>query len=223
MSGIAALFAFFALAWHPHGTEQPQAAAPDADLERVAAWMTGSFDTFGQVERDTAQGEAYVHLRAVMRVVPVEVAGLSGPGARTFYVEQAAADSEATPYRQRVLMLTRRDGVLVNRVFKLVAPERMVGAWVGGERLSGLARKDLALEEGCDLVWTRIDDGLYTGLAGLHGQCRSSWRGGAYAVSQVLLRPDELISLDQGFDASGVQVWGPKPGIVGHRFVRRTR
>ena len=137
----------------------------DADLARVAAWMAGEFDTFAQVARDAAAGAAYKHVGAVLRVVPVAGAGLPGPG-QAFYLEQALAESEDKPYRQRVVLLTRLDGRLVNRLYRLKQPEAFVGAWREPARLAGLAREELQLDEGCDLFWTRASDTRFTGVAG---------------------------------------------------------
>jgi hypothetical protein len=80
------------LLWVLASTAAP-ARAEDPDLSRVAAWMAGEFDTFQQAARDAAAGTAYAHVRAVLRVVPVEGTGLSEAG-RAFYLEQALAGSE---------------------------------------------------------------------------------------------------------------------------------
>lgn len=202
-------------------TPRLRAGPADVELATLAQWMTGSFDTFAQVDADLASGAPYTHLRAVMHIVPVLIPGLSGPNDLTLYVEQAAAGSEHAPYRQRVYHLTRRDGVPVNRIFRLVEPQRRVGGHAQPELLAGLSPDELTLEPGCDLVWTRVEAELYSGIAGLHGTCRTTWRGAAYTVSQVLMTPTTIISLDQGFDADGRQVWGPPLGVPGHIFRKR--
>lgn len=201
--------------------DQPGNADKDDELATLARWMTGSFDTFAQVEADLAAGAAYTHLKAVMHIVPVTIAGLTSPGAVTLYVEQAAADAQHAPYRQRVYLLTRRDGALVNRTFRIVEPQRLAGAHARPELLTQLAPEQLTLEAGCDLVWTRIGPELYSGVAGIGGSCSTTWRGAAYTVSQVLMTPTTITSLDQGFDAQGRHVWGPPPGTVGHVFRKR--
>jgi len=192
----------------------------DADLARVAAWMAGEFDTFAQVARDAAAGAAYKHVGAVLRVVPVAGAGLPGPG-QAFYLEQALAESEDKPYRQRVVLLTRLDGRLVNRLYRLKQPEAFVGAWREPARLAGLAREELQLDEGCDLFWTRASDTRFTGVAGEAGTCRTALRGATHVTSKVELTADSITSLDQGFDDAGAHRWGPPPGAAGHAFSRR--
>jgi hypothetical protein len=195
-------------------------SAGDAELERAAAWMAGEFDTFAQVARDEAAGTAYRHVRAVLRVVPVTVDGLSG-GGRAFYLEQALAESEDKPYRQRVVLLTRLDGRLVNRLYRLKRPEAFVGAWREPKRLEALVPAELELDEGCDLLWTPAWPDRFAGVAGEGGTCRTQLRGATHVVSRVELRADGLTSLDQGFDDAGAHRWGPPPGTAGHAFVRR--
>lgn len=198
----------------------PPSAPADPDLEQVAAWMAGEFDTFAQVDGDEASKAPYTHLRAVMRIVPVTICGLSEAG-RAFYVEQAAAVSEERPYRQRVYLLSRRDGRLVNRIYRIQAPERLVGAWAEPAKLARLSVDQLLPDEGCDLVWTAAGDGRYAGVAGEGRTCRNSLRGATHALSRVEMTPRSITSLDQGFDDAGAHKWGPPPGAQGHVFARR--
>lgn len=199
----------------------PTPIPADGEMVRVATWMTGTFDTFEQVAADEAAKADYVHMRVVMHIVPARIAGLSSRDTVTLYVEQAAAETPDQPYRQRVYHVMRREGALVNRTYRLAEPAAFVGAHARPEILAKLTADRLSLEDGCDLVWTRIDDHLYSGIAGLNGTCRTSWRGATLATSQVLLTPGRITSLDQGFDDAGVQRWGPKPGTIGHVFRKR--
>lgn len=194
------------------------ARAGDDDLARVAEWMAGDFDTFAQVARDEAEGAAYRHVRAVLRVVPASVASLPG---RVFYLEQALADAEDRPYRQRIVLLTRHDGRLVNRLYRMKRPEAYVGAWRDPKRLDALGPAELDLDEGCDLVWTRAGDASFAGVAGEGRTCRTALRGATHVVSRVELTAGGITSLDQGFDDTGAHRWGPPPGAAGHVFARR--
>ncbi len=193
----------------------------DDELATLALGMTGSFDSLAQVEADLAAAAPYTHLRAVTHIRPVQIAGLTAAGAHTFDVEQAAADSLERPYRQRVYLLTRRDGVLVNRIFRITEPQRFAGAHARPEVLAGLTTEQLPLEPGCDLICTRVTEGLYSGIAGLNGTCPTTWRGAAYTISQVLMTPHSITFLDQGFGTQGNHVWGPPPKTPGHVFVKR--
>jgi hypothetical protein len=160
-------------------------------------------------------------MRAVMHIARATIPGLSAPGALAFYVAQAAAETQDKPYRQRVYVLTRIEGRAVNRIYRLKAPEKYVGAHEKPELLAALTPDDLQLEEGCDLVWTRVSRKLYTGVAGAAKTCRTSWRGASYVVSHVEMTPTTITSLDQGFDDAGAHKWGPPLGAAGHIFTRR--
>lgn len=191
-------------------------------MDRVAAWMTGSFDTFQQVAEGEAAGAPYVHLRAVMHIAPAALPWLAdGVTARAFYVEQAAAAAQDRPYRQRVYLLTRRDGVLVNRIYRITDPEDLIGAHEQPDLLQRLAPERLHLEAGCDLIWIPVDNTRYHGVTGLHGTCPSQLRGATHTISLVELTADHILSLDQGFDDEGDHRWGPPPGTMGHLFGRR--
>lgn len=198
------------------------AEAPDHHLERIASWMAGSFDTFQQVAEDQAARAGYVHLRAVMHIAPVALPWLTdGDRARAFYVEQAAADTEDRPYRQRLYLLTTLNGALVNRIYRIHEPADLVGAHVRSELLARLSPERVRLEEGCDLVWVPVDEYRYQGVTGLRGGCPSGLRGATHTISLVELTADHILSLDQGFDDTGAHRWGPPPGTVGHFFRRR--
>jgi hypothetical protein len=152
--------------------------------------------------------------------VPATVPGLS-EGGRAFYLEQALAGSEDEPYRQRVVLLTRLDGRLVNRLYRLKRPAALVGAWREPKRLGALVPAEMELDAGCDLAWTPAWPDRFAGVAGEGGSCRTQARGATHVVSRVELRADGLTSLDQGFDDAGAHKWGPPPGTAGHAFARR--
>jgi hypothetical protein len=205
------------------GQGAPQGGSPpakiDPDMERIATWMTGDFDTFEQVAADEAAGAPYKHMRAVMHIVPVAICGLTCDGAGlAFYVEQAAAEAQDAPYRQRVYLLTRKDGRLINRIFRIGEPLELAGAYKRPALLARLTPDRLTLDEGCDLTWTKQDETLFTGGAGLSGTCKSSLRGATHATSRVELRADSITSLDQGFDDAENHKWGPPGGTIGHVF-----
>ena len=118
------------------------------------------------------------------------------------------------------MLLARLDGRLVNRLHRLKHPGAFVGAWREPTSLGGLER-ELQLDEGCDLAWTRASDTRFTGVAGEAATCRTAPRGATHVASKVELTANSITSLDQGFDDAGAHKWGPPPGTVGHEFARR--
>lgn len=196
-------------------------AQTDAEIAKLAQWMTGVFDTFAQARQDEAANTPYKHVRAILKVTPLNIAGMNDKGARTLYYEQALAESEDKPYRQDIYLLTREHGALVNRSFRLTNPAEFVGAHRHPDILKKITRDRLTPIDGCSVVLTRINEDRYTGIAGLNGSCKSTLRGATHMISQIELTPTYQITLDQGFDDAGAHKWGPPPGTIGHIFMKR--
>lgn len=190
--------------------------APDSNLTLVARWLPGTYDTFAQAAADDSSGAAYRHVRAVLRVMPVAIEGLPDD-ARAFYLEQALAGQEAAPYRQRLIVLRTRDGVLMNELYRVTNAAALVG--FDGRR--ALAMSAMEREPGCDAVWQRASAGAFTGAAGVAARCPSTLRGATHAVTHFALTSGTFTTLDQGVDDAGVVHWGPPNGVVGHVFVKR--
>lgn len=190
------------------------AQAPDSDLVRIAAWLPGTYDTFAQAAADSVAGAAYRHVRAVLRITPVVVDGVPADS-RAFYLEQALAGE--APYRQRVIVLSAREGTVENALYRPREPATLVG--FTGQRT--LRVDELQRELGCDARWRRMPDGTYAGTAGTTTHCPSTLRGATHVESAFALAPTTFTTLDQGLDDAGVVKWGPPRGVEGHRFVRR--
>ncbi|QOJ00806.1 MAG: hypothetical protein HRU70_09995 [Phycisphaeraceae bacterium] len=175
-----------------------------AELSRVAGWMTGSFSSRAQAWRDREFRDIRLH---AVRIWPNRNDGV------WLYVEQAEAERPTRPYRQRVYRLRIQDnGLIVSDVLTLPGePLRFAEAWKDVSRLGGLTPADLTAKPGCEVVLKRTADDLYEG--GTVGEgCASELGGAAYATSDVRVGPDGLDSWDRGFDASGKQVWGSVKG-----------
>ena len=185
------------------------AAAPDADLERLASWLAGSYGSAAQAAAD----EDYADIR--LHMVRIWKDRADGPW---LYVEQALASKTEAPYRQRIYRLVRReDGALESRVFTLPEPIRFAGAWKSKDLLAGLKPENLTAREGCTTVLRLGKDGAFTG--GTEGKaCPSDLRGATYATSEVVLTEKRMVSWDRGFDAEGKQVWGAVKG--GYEFIK---
>jgi hypothetical protein len=181
----------------------PAAEAPASDLARLAACMTGSFSSFAQAQADSD----YFDIRLEMAPVWLERSD-----AIWLYVEQARADHLDRPYRQRVYRVSERaDGALVSEVYTLPSPLRFAGAFRQERPLAALSPDSLTAREGCAIVLRPRPDGSFAGAT--EGRaCPSDLRGAAYATSEVVIRPGEMVSWDRGFDAEGKQVWGATKG-----------
>ena len=191
----------------------PAAAAPPAgagDLDRLAAWLTGSFSSAAQAARDTN----FFDIR--LRIVPI---WKHRAGEHWRYVEQAAAAKLDRPYRQRVYRATATpDGGLESAVFALRDPLRFAGEWKKDAPLAGLTPDSLLAREGCSVLLKWADGRFVGGTRGTG--CASDLRGAAHATSEVTVEKDRMLSLDRGWDAAGKQAWGSTAGPYEFRRVK---
>jgi CpeT protein len=196
------LLAVAALAACSPASEPAPEVVPDPHLDRLAAWMTGEFDSAKQAAEDPE----YHDIR--LRMAPIWPGREDG---HWMYVEQAVAAAEDRPYRQRVYHVTHvgRD-LYESRVFELPDPEARIGAWKKEAPLADLTPDDLVVREGAAIILRRVGDRFVGSTLGR--LCRSDFRGAAYATSEVEIGPEAIVSWDRGFDANGKHVWGAVKG-----------
>lgn len=193
-------------------TPNTGSAAQDQEFARLVSWMTGSFSSAAQSERD----DQYFDIRLQMvRIWPDR-----DPGEAWLYVEQATAAAIDRPYRQRVYRVTRIDeNRFRSEVYELLQPAlQYAGWWKTPQRFSEFRPADLTELEGC-AVTLRYDElsGSFVGSTD-SGTCASTLRGAAYVMSEVTITPDMLLTWDRGYNAQDQQVWGATEG--GYEFVR---
>jgi len=178
-------------------------------IDELAGWMTGSFSSAAQAAADPEYRDIRLHM------APIWTSRTVG---RWLYVEQAVAEKQEKPYRQRVYRVHRDDHGLVSDVYELPGdPLDLAGAWKDPAAFQALTPEVLTPRTGCSIRLARRDDGTYTG-ATEHGACPSELNGASFATSEVVITPNLLASWDRGFDANGKQVWGAVEGA--YRFVK---
>ena len=206
----------------PQEISTTKKSGKDEELELLARWMTGDFDTFAQVAADETAQTAYLHDKVILHLRQVHIAGFFDDSAsKPFYLEQAQAETPTQPYRQGVYLLTRSGGKIVNRTYRIREAARFIGAYADPARLEQLTADQLTPVEGCDVTFTKVNEALYRGAMGEGKTCKSSRRGATHMISRAELTPTATITLDQGFDDAGNHKWGPSPGIIGHIFIKR--
>jgi hypothetical protein len=199
------------LAGAPAGAA-PDAPAKDPDLERLAAWMTG---TFASAEQAKSDPEEYRDVRLGTARIWTE-----RPDGPWLYVEQAVAGALDRPYRQRVYRLRHvGDDLFESRVHELPDPLRFAGAFADPSRLAALSPDDLSEMTGCAVVLRRIDETTFRGST-LGSACTNDFRGASFATSEVTVTAEGIDSWDRGYDAAWGQVWGATKGP--YRFRRAT-
>jgi len=174
-----------------------------ADLQRLAAWMTGSFSSQAQAEADTD----YFNIQ--LEMVPVWTERDDG---YWLYVEQAVASHLEKPYRQRVYHLTQVDDTTFRSdVYEIYEPLRFAGDWDKQAFLATLTPDSLMAREGCSIFLKKEGDQSFVGSTVDHN-CLSTLQNASYATSEVRITETEMVSWDRGFDADGNQVWGAEKG-----------
>lgn len=173
------------------------------DVNSLVSLMEGSFSSEEQSKNDTDYFDIRLHMKRIWPEIS---------SAHWLYVEQAVASAQDKPYRQRVYRITTTyEGRFESAVYTFADPLRFAGDWKKDNPLSGLTPDSLISREGCSVILTMMNYGVYEGST--EGtNCSSDLRGAKYATSEVKITKDEIISWDRGFDESGKQVWGAVKG-----------
>ena len=177
---------------------------PGSDLARLGQWMTGYFSSQQQAAKDSD----YFDVR--LRMTPIWKQRSDG---RWLYIEQAMAEHQERPYRQRVYCLTQlNDTTFESRVYAFTGdPTRFVGEWKKPLPLAELIPDSLIHRDGCSIILYKKGEIAFVG--GTIGKnCASDLRGAAYATSEVTISKNQLISWDRGYDEEGNQSWGARKG-----------
>ncbi len=189
----------------------PQAAQSKGSLEELTRFMVGSFSSAEQAREDPKH---FFDIRLeVARIWKERTDGV------WLYVEQAAAESIAKPYRQRVYRLTAgADGRFRSEIFSFKNdPLKHAGAWKQATPLAALSPEDLESRKGCAVLLVADGNGGYAGATQAQ-ECESVLRGASYATTEVRVDGRGMVSWDRGYDLAGKQVWGATAG--GYRFTR---
>lgn len=210
MNKLKLLFAFaFVALLSGSAVSQQVPLVKQPDVNALIGLMQGSFSSEEQAANDSDYYDIRLHMKKIW-------------GDRTdgywLYVEQAVAQSEDKPYRQRIYRVDQlKDGSFISEVYTMNDPLRFAGAWKDEGILAGLTPDSLTMREGCTVYLSMADNGSYTG--GTRGEgCASDLRGADYATSEVIIDETGLRTWDRGFDKEGNQVWGAVKG--GYNFKR---
>ena len=180
-------------------------------VARLADWIQGEFSSEQQAQ--TNSNYLNIYLNAV-RIWPEKL------GARWIYVEQAQADQQAKPYRQRIYqVITGTHADLEVRIYSF-APSQTppAGSYKDPSWFQRIDPVFLVPLGGCTMHFTTNTDGTFTGRIKGTG-CRSTLHGADHTSSEVTVTAQEIRSWDRGWDSNGTQVWGPTTGP--YIFLRR--
>lgn len=178
------------------------------ELERLAEWLTGVFDSSKQAQEQTGYRDIRL---AAAPIWPEREDGI------WIYVEQATAEDIRHPYRQRIYHLYEPErGQFVSEVYTLPDPDTAIGSWRNPDMLEEFGPEDLQLRTGCSVYLQRDNPRQFSGATRAQN-CASDLNGASYATSEVLVMADGIDSWDRGFNAENEQVWGATEGAYQFR------
>jgi hypothetical protein len=180
------------------------------ELAQFQQLMAGKYNSQAQSLRDTS----YFNISLVM--VPIWKDRTDG---KWLYVEQALASKLDKPYRQRIYhLLHPSSNVYTSDIYTIKDAMSFAGAQNDDTKMQKLRFDKIELKEGCTVTLNANANNEYQGGTTLD-HCPSDLRGAKYATTKITMKNGELISWDQGFDASGKQVWGAEK--AGYIFVKQ--
>lgn len=179
------------------------------DINALVNMMEGSFSCEEQASNDSDYYDVRLHIK---KIWPDNQDG------KWLYVEQSVAQYPEKPYRQRICHITQTgNNSFESAVYFLTNPVRFAGAWSDTDLLNNITTDSLKEKEGCIVYISLIDDSTFSGKTA-DESCTSEASGAKYMTSEVMIRKNEIISWDRGFDETGRQVWGAEKG--GYVFKR---
>ena len=183
--------------------------ADHQELDKLVSLMAGKFSSELQAKSDTN----YFHISLVM--VPIWRERTDG---KWLYVEQAAASKLNQPYRQRVYHLQQTSkNTFTSDIYIIKDALSLAGLQDDQNKMNQLTFDKIEKKEGCTVTLVHEGDIYKGGTDGI--KCPSDLRSAKYTTTQIILKEGELRSWDQGFDASGKQVWGATKG--GYIFIKQ--
>lgn len=168
----------------------------DKELEKLYNFLKGSYSSENQSKKDTA----FFHI--TLQMIPI---WQERTGEYWLYVEQAQLTKK--PYRQRVYRVVRENGQLISYIYTMKNPLRFAG---NAQLFKNLSPDSLDLKKGCEVF-------LQKTKFGFKGEtkpqtCPSEIGKAKYAMSEVTLYKNKLVSWDRGFDEKHQQAWGAVKG-----------
>jgi CpeT/CpcT family (DUF1001) len=184
-------------------------ASGDKELIALENIMAGKYTSEAQSKADTN----YFNISLVM--IPIWQDRADG---KWMYVEQAIGTKLDKPYRQRVYHLQHPSkNTFTSDIYTIKDAMRFAGAHNDATKMQQLSFDKIELKDGCTVTLTANNNTYVGGTNADH--CPSDLRGAKYATTKITMKDGELVSWDQGFDATGKQVWGAEKG--GYIFVKQ--
>jgi CpeT/CpcT family (DUF1001) len=182
----------------------------ESELAALQKLMAGKYNSQAQSIADTN----YFNISLVMKSI-----WMDRTDGKWLYVEQAMASKLEKPYRQRVYHLQHpTTTTFTSDIYTIKDAISFAGAHNDESKMQKLTFDKIELKDGCTVTLNAKGNEVYDGGTD-KDKCPSDLRGAKYATTKINMKNGELISWDQGFDATGKQVWGAEKG--GYIFVKQ--
>jgi hypothetical protein len=206
---IISVFIFFTILGCTSTRKTGSAKKNDPELEILLSLMEGKFSSELQSKSDTN----YFNISLVMSTIWSE-----RNDGKWLYVEQAVATNLEKLYRQRVYHLQHPSkNIFTSEIYTIKDALTFAGLQNDPAKKEKLTFDLIELKDGCTVTLKKQND-IYEGGTDA-AKCPSDLRGAKYATTKIVLKKGELVSWDQGFDATGKQVWGATEG--GYIFIKQ--
>lgn len=178
----------------------PVALAQDAEMDRVAELLSGSWKTTSAVEAMDGEAE-----QVVLHIAEVELPGFD----KAFYGEMTRASEPIDPYRQVIYELYRFGE---DRTLRLRTHEIRNAAGLGPSLLGLWAVPSVFPELGREDLQATLDIDLSADGDGFAGSTPypypTGWRGAVQMTSSVEIAEGRFVTTDEGIAADGSSAWG---------------
>lgn len=178
-------------------------ATESTTVEQLSSYLTGNYVIADEARYDQNLRDITLHITPVWRDRS------DGPW---LYFEQALAVAPEHPYKQQFYQLaTSSDGALELQIYDLTDPIAATGAWKDPSRLDTLGPAGLVNRKSCMVILRLQPDGSFKGGSENNG-CPSALADTDHVSSEFIVSSTRTIIWDRGYNASGVQIWGPLGG-----------
>ena len=171
------------------------------DLINLSNWMSGSFSSSNQSLQDSSFFDINLEMVRIWN---------DRKDAIWLYVEQASSKRLNSPYRQRVYRLTQEEDQFFSKVYELKNKNDFIGAYKDINLFNSIDINDLIEREGCTVTMYQSDTNFIGSTK--DKECKSLLFGASYAISEVEIFQDKILSWDRGYDSNDIQVWGSVDG-----------
>ncbi|WP_320668255.1 chromophore lyase CpcT/CpeT [Prochlorococcus sp. MIT 1307] len=177
-------------------------------LLQFAENLSGKYSNVEQAQKNPRD---FAHINIYF--LPIEWSILQGAW---FYSEQSYDYAPWSPYRQGIHQILSIDNIFIVENYSLNSPEKFAGSGFMPDLLKDIRENSFRKRDGCAMHFTQVSSDIYLGKVEPGQRCLIQ-KGDrmSYLVSNIELRKDKWLSLDEGFDLNtNKKIWGAEHGYL---------